>query len=190
MGQVSTPALPRATATEGRQQRSSSISEVTGWHRTHILATDVKDRNDTGNSNALIAETHWSTCRLPTCHMSLGSLTVGMPEAKDIVGSLVPYRCLMIQVFCNAVCCWVNSCKCVEGSWCLSRSVKQSQKNGVAGSKGRVCRYGDGGDKAVVVVVICSGNTGQDAHGTGWRSGVRVEMYRTIRSRVSGPTVT
>ena len=49
---------------------------------------------------------------------------------------------------------------------------------------------GMGGDKAVVVVVTRSGNTGWDAHGTGWRSGARVEMYRMIVSRVGGPTVT
>ena len=91
----------------------SSILAVTGWHPTHILATHMKDRSDTGNSNALIAEAHWSMRSLPTCHMSLGSLTAGMPEAKDFVGSLVPYHFWMFQVFCNAVCCCVNSCQCV-----------------------------------------------------------------------------
>lgn len=56
--------------------------------------------------------------------------------------------------------------------------------------KGGVCRYGDGGDKPEVVVVIGSGHTGWDAHGTGWRSGTRVEMYPMIRSRMGGLTVT
>ena len=53
---MSTSALPRAADTGGGQQTSSSISEATGWHPACILATDVKDRNDTGTSSALIAE--------------------------------------------------------------------------------------------------------------------------------------
>jgi len=51
-----------------------------------------------------------------------------------------------------------------------------------------VCRYGDGGEKPEVVVVICSGHTGWDAHGTGWRSGAKVDMYHMIRW-VGVPTV-
>ena len=57
------------------------------------------------------------------------------------------------------------------------------------GSKGGVCRYGDGGDKPAVVVVICSGHTGCDTHCTGWSVGARVEMYRMIRRQVGGLTV-
>ena len=50
---MSTLSLPCAADTGGRQQRSSSILEVTGWHPACILATNVKDRNDTGTSSAL-----------------------------------------------------------------------------------------------------------------------------------------
>lgn len=40
--------------------------------------------------NTLI-HVHTTLCTLPTFDMSLGSQTVGMPEAKDFMGSLKPY---------------------------------------------------------------------------------------------------
>ena len=74
---------------------------------------------------------------LRTCHMSLGSLTVGMREAKDFVGSLVPYNFLMIRVFCNAVCFWVNSCQRVER--CLFNVQSSSSRRVVMREIGIEC---------------------------------------------------
>jgi len=35
---------------------------------------------------------HTTSHTLPTCHMSLCSLTVGMPKARDFAGSIEPYH--------------------------------------------------------------------------------------------------
>ena len=41
---------------------------------------------------------HMILCTLPTCDMSLGWLTVGVPEARDFVGSLVLDVCVCVCV--------------------------------------------------------------------------------------------
>ena len=62
-----------------------------------MLSTDNKKRpqdywylHSSGCRNTLIYA-HTNSRILPTCHISLGSLTVGMPEAGDFVGPLEPY---------------------------------------------------------------------------------------------------
>ena len=85
-------------ATDGRQQRSSIISEVSRQHPTHILTIEsmkgLQERWHLHNSNCrnTIIYMHTTSHTLPTCHMSLCSLTVGMPKTRDFVGSIDPYH--------------------------------------------------------------------------------------------------
>ena len=67
-------------------------------HPIHILATDsMKGLQECwhlhcSNCRNTTIYMHTTSCTLPTCHMSLCSLTVGTPEARDFVGSIEPYH--------------------------------------------------------------------------------------------------
>jgi len=85
-----------AAATWGRQHRSSSIPGVTGgilfvfWlpmrhgpqEYWHLHRSDC---------NSTLIDAHTTSRTLPLVTLSLGSLTVGMPEAGDFVESFEPY---------------------------------------------------------------------------------------------------
>jgi hypothetical protein len=71
------------------------------WNRqdsTHILAIDsMKGLQECwhlhcSNCRNTMIYMQTTSCTLPTCHMSLYSLTVGMHEARDFVGSIEPYH--------------------------------------------------------------------------------------------------
>jgi hypothetical protein len=99
--EVSALAHAVAAATVGRQHGSSSISGLTWGHPSHILSTNLSFKhkrvhNHTSTSIAVIAENpliYASTTphTIPACGMSLGLLTVAIPEARDFVESLLPY---------------------------------------------------------------------------------------------------
>jgi NADH:ubiquinone oxidoreductase subunit 4 (subunit M) len=101
---VSTSAHPLATATEGRQHRSSSTLEETGQHTTPNLAMKESARILAPPTLSLQEHVHTTLCTLPTCDMSLGLLTVGVPEARDFVGSLVLAVCMHAHSVCVCVC--------------------------------------------------------------------------------------
>ena len=96
---MSTSAHSPAPATKGREHRSSIIPGVTRRHTTRILASDVSFEQETVRKNT--CPLHRSYCRRRTCTrirafsplvgMSLGSLAVAIPEARDFVESLEPY---------------------------------------------------------------------------------------------------
>jgi hypothetical protein len=46
---------------------------------------------------------HTTSCTLPTCDMSLGSQTVGTPEARNFVGSLEPYNRQSNVMWCEVM---------------------------------------------------------------------------------------
>jgi len=72
-------------------------SDQAASYLPHILATDsMKGLHEcwhlhSSNCRNTMIYMHTTPRILPTCHMSLCSLTVGMPEARDFVGSIEQY---------------------------------------------------------------------------------------------------
>ena len=63
-------------------------SGQTGWHPTRILTSGRSSTERSGKHFNILIYAHTTSRTLPTCDISLGSLTVAMPAAGDFVESL------------------------------------------------------------------------------------------------------
>jgi hypothetical protein len=87
-GQVSTSTHPPAAATSSSIRHDLAASHSYAGCRCVIRART--SQQEYWHCTALVY-THTTLRTLPACDMSLGSLTVAMPQAGDFVESLEPY---------------------------------------------------------------------------------------------------